>query len=193
MSGVRISRLGRALSLAVFLQAAVPIAARAQSITISAAPAIPLGEFGDRRSLGGQLSLAIAPTHTRRGFATRAEISQAWFPTRDWYAGSLDGQNEGVVFATGILGYVLYTAAPGRASFHGGLGLGAFALRIQGRTNPFPWVPGIGVVAGVKLGEGRVRGLIELHDQVIVSDYGNTLYAVSAFVPVRFGVTVQTR
>jgi hypothetical protein len=35
--------------------------------------------------------------------------------------------------------------------------------------------------------------LVALHDQVIVSDYGNSLYTVSAFVPVRFGVTVRTR
>ncbi len=185
--------MARALSLAALLGAAVPITTRAQSITGSVAPAVPLGEFGERRSLGGQLAVTIAPTHSRRGFTTRAEISQSWFLTRDWYARSPNGAGEGTVSATGLLGYLLYTGAPARASLHGGFGLGAYALRIHGRANPFPWVPGIGFVAGVKLGEGRVRGLIELHHQIIVTDYGNTLYTVSAFVPLRFGVTVQTR
>ena len=143
-----------------------------------------------RRTIGGQISLALGPSHQRRGFTYRAEVSKGWFPTRSSYAQLLPYEERTLAVGS-ALAYVLYTGAPGPVSWHVGLGAGVYDMDIPGNPNPNGFVPGVGVLAGVKLGTGRVRGLIELQQQAILSDYGTENYASSTFVPLRFGVVIQ--
>ena len=185
------TRIGRALSLALTLLAVVPERARSQAITISVAPAIPQAEFGERRSLGGQIALAVSPVHLWSGFSVRGEIAQSWFPTRSSRNRLLAGRSEGTVSVTGALAYLIYSDVPRRASLYGGFGLGGYVLQIEGDRDSYGLVPGIGLVGGLRIGEGRVRGIIELQQQVVLSDYGNSEMIPSTFMPVRLGVSVQ--
>ena len=186
--------IGRALALGLALLAVAPDRARAQSITISAAPSAPVGEFGERRSLGGQIAVALSPVHRWRGLSPRVEIAQSWFPTRSSRNRFLllhDRRPEGTVSVTGAFAYLLYADVPRRASLYGGLGIGGYILQIEGDRDSYGLVPGIGFVGGLRFGEGRVRGMIELQPQVVVSDYGSSWMMPSAFIPVRFGVSVH--
>jgi hypothetical protein len=96
---------------------------------------------------------------------------------------------------TGALGYALYTAAPAPVSFHVGLGLGVYQRHIERDRNQVGNFPGVGAVLGVKLGEGRVRGLIEAQQQamVIVNFMGDGPVEGGNFAALRFGISVQTR
>ena len=169
---------------------ALPSIAQGQSLVLTAGPSFPQDGMSARRTIGGQISLAVGPSHSRRGFSYRGELSKGWFPTRSSYAGTLPFE-EGTLTVGSALAYVLYTGAPGPMSWHVGLGAGVYEMVIPGNPNPYGYVPGGGVLVGVKLGTGRVRGLIELQQQAILSDYGTENYASSMFVPLRFGVVIQ--
>ena len=168
---------------------ALPAIAQGQSLVITAGPSFPQAEMGARRTVGGQVSLALGPSHQRRGFTYRGELSKGWFPTRSSYAQTLPYE-EGTLTVGSALAYLLYTSAPGPMSWHVGLGAGLYDMDIPSHPNPYGFVAGVGVLAGVKLGTGRVRGLIELQQQAILSDYGTTEYRASTFVPLRFGVVI---
>ena len=169
---------------------ALPTLAQAQSLVLTGGPSFPQDGMGARRTIGGQISLALGPSHTRRGFTYRGEVTKGWFPTRSSYAQTLSYE-EGTLTVGSALAYLLYTGAPGPMSWHVGVGAGAYDMDIPGHPNPYGFVAGVGVLAGVKLGTGRVRGLIELQQQAILSDYGTESYTSSTFVPLRFGVVIQ--
>lgn len=169
---------------------ALPTIAQAQSLVLTGGPSFPQDGMNARRTIGGQISLAVGPSHTRRGFTYRAEVSKGWFPTRSSYARTLPFE-EGTLTVGSAHAYVLYTGAPGPMSWHVGLGAGVYDMDIPGRPNPYGFMAGVGVLAGVKLGTGRVRGLVELQQQVVLSDYGTENYAPSMFVPLRFGIVIQ--
>src|SRR5688500_1758955 len=132
-----LSTTSRALSLALLVHAMSPVVAGAQSITISAAPSIPLGEFGERRALGGQIAVALSPVHRWRGFSPRVEIAQGWFPTRASRNRLLNERREGTVSVTGAFAYMLYADVPRRASLYGGLGIGGYVLQIEGKRDSY--------------------------------------------------------
>ena len=64
-------------------------------------------------------------------------------------------------------------------------------MNIPGHSNPYGTIAQVGWLLGAKIGTGRVRGLVEMQDQLIVSDYGNDEFEASRFVPVRVGVSVE--
>ncbi len=175
-----------ALSALVLL----PSCGLAQSVTFSGGPALPQGTMGERRAIGSQLGLGVGPAHERRGFTFRIDASYARFPTRGSYASSLPSP-EGSLSVKSALGYLLYATSPGRPAWHGGVGAGVYDMNIPGRRNPYGKVVGAGLLVGAKFGTGRVRGLIELQQQVILSDYGTTEFSPSIFVPLRFGIILQ--
>ena len=181
-----------ALVLALLFAAVMP--ARAQTLTVTVGPSFPQGDMGERRTVGAHLAVSISPTVVRRGFLVRAEAGQIWHGTRGARNRALvpSGEREGLLSATSVMGYVLYSGAADPA-IHLGMGLGAYQMRIRGNENPYGAVPGIGLVAGMTFGKRRVRGLVELQQQVIVSDFGNTEFSASTFVPVRFGASVNLR
>ena len=65
-------------------------------------------------------------------------------------------------------------------------------MSIPGNRNPYGRVPAVGLVLGTKLGQGRARALIELQEQAILSDFGVREYGVSAYFPLRVGLSLQT-
>ena len=66
-------------------------------------------------------------------------------------------------------------------------------MRISGHVNPYGTIIQVGLLLGATVGSGRIRGLVELQDQLILSDYGNSDFVASRFIPVRLGLSVRPR
>lgn len=175
----------------VFPLAIVPGGADAQEWSLSVGPSFPQGAMGERRAVGGHVALGIGSEHTRRGFQYRVELNYGGFPTRASTTEFIPGEGDGALTVAGGLVYLLYTGAPGPVAFHAGIGAGAYALSIPNHQNPYGLVPGVAGVIGARIGTGRIRGLIELQPQGILSDYGNADAVTSEFVPLRIGVVIQ--
>lgn len=177
--------------LMLALAAILPATATAQALTVSAGPSLPQGEMARRRTVGAQAALAIGSEQHTRDFQYRIELSYARFAVSRSYAATPAGRDDGPLSIVGGMFYLLYTAAPSRISLHGGLGAGVYDLSIPGRPDPYGRVGGIGLLFGAKLGRERVRGLVEIQQQLVLSDYGNGDFNFVSFVPLRFGVIVQ--
>ena len=184
---------GRAVILMLVLGHAASARAGAQLVTVAAGAAIPRSHMSERRALGEQISLGIAPSYRTSGRTVRAELTQSWFRPRGSYARSEFGRLEGTLSITSALGYLIFTAGPDAVSPHVGFGLGVCRMNIPGNPNPYGTIPQVGWLVGATIGEGRVRGLIEVHDQLILSDYGNDEFEGSRFIPVRLGVSMKVR
>lgn len=169
----------------------LPSASDAQSWSVAAGPSVPQGPMGERRAVGGQVALSFGSEHRRRGFRYRVELTRGWFPIRSDYAKRLPPPGEGTLTMGSGMAYLLYGGAPGPLVLHGGVGAGAYEIQIPNRRNPYGLVGGIGVLMGATLGSGRLRGLVEIQQQVVLSDYGNGDYSAGTFAPFRVGIVVQ--
>ena len=68
-----------------------PTAVSSQALYLSAGPTVPQAEMAERRGLGGQIAIGLAPKHRARGFTYRLEASRAWFRRSDSYARTAQG------------------------------------------------------------------------------------------------------
>ena len=144
--------------------------------------------MGDRRAIGQQIALSIAPSYRTRGRTVRAEVAQTWFARRESHS-----QPEETLSVTSLQVFLMYTAGPRPVSPYIGLGAGVCGMRISGHVNPYGTIIQVGLLLGATIGSGRIRGLVELQDQLILSDYGNSDFVASRFIPVRLGLSVRPR
>lgn len=181
----------RRLALAAALSLSLPCVTRGQAVLVTAGPTVPTDAMAERRRVGGQFALAMGPVLRRGGLTWRAEIARGWFAAQPW-GGTLAGTpREGTLAISSALAYALFASAPGPLGLHAGIGTGVYRQSIPRRRNPYGLSPGVGLVAGMTFGRGRVRGLAELQWQGILSDFGVGDFAAPTFVPVRVGVVVQ--
>jgi hypothetical protein len=181
------------VSVVCLLLVALAVAACAPALTVAGGPSVPQEQMRERRKVGQQIAVALSAKRERPGFDYRIELTHSRFAIQRGYAQRLLDVNaaEGPLTMNGAMAYVLYGSTPGPLALHVGIGVGGYDAKIPGRPNPYGVVAGLGAVAGATIGAGRVRGLVELQQQAVLSDYGNSDFVFSTFVPVRLGIVIQ--
>lgn len=68
------------------------------------------------------------------------------------------------------------------------IGAGAYSMEIPGNPNPYGIVASVNAGVGVQFPLGPIRAFIELQSRLILSDYGNSDFETSTYLPLSAGV-----